>query len=75
MLNNKLKKISIQKFFKIYPEIIQANENMDEIHKYYELFQRPKKGEKEDENLKLSKKFKKLSKSNIILKFRKRKKK
>ena len=68
MFDNKLKKISIQKFFKIYPEIIQANENMDEIHKYYELFQRPKKGEKEDENLKLSKKFKKLSKSNIILK-------
>ena len=30
---------------------------MDEIHKYYELFKRPKKGEKEDENSKLSKKF------------------
>ena len=75
MLNNKLKKISIQKFFKIYPEIEQVNENMEEIHKFYELFQKPKNDEKEEDKKKLfKKKFRKLSKSNIILRNQEREK-
>ena len=48
---------------------------MEEIHKFYELFQKPKNDEKEEDKQKLfKKKFRKLSKSNIILRNQEREK-
>ena len=39
MKNNSVtKSLSIEDFFKIYPDIIPKNENFDEIHKFYDIF-------------------------------------
>ena len=35
------KSLSIQDFFKIYPDIIPKNENFEVIHKFYDLFKKP----------------------------------
>ena len=62
MHNKKQKILSFQDFFKIYPEIINRNENMEQIHKFYELFKKPKKEEAFEKNIfDINKKLKKLN--------------
>ena len=62
MHKNRQKYLSFQEFFQIYPDIIHRNENMDEIHKFYELFKKPIIKEiQPDKNIPINKSFKKVN--------------
>ena len=68
MIKNKQKYLSFQEFFKIYPDIVHRNENMDEIHKFYELFKKPIiKEEKPNNDISLSKSYKKFNSDSASL--------
>ena len=65
--NNKMKYLSFHELFSIYPGVSQQNDNLDEIHKFYELFKKPvEKKENTDKN-KLTKSVRK-SVSDLFLK-------
>ena len=69
MKNNSVtKSLSIEDFFKIYPDIIPKNENFDEIHKFYDIFKKPLlKEENENNGKRLSKSISKLNISPVSL--------